>query len=310
MGLTPDLIDARSARRPLEACESLLFVPSGDAHRVRKAAAGAAHAVILDLEDGAGTDKECARSALAEAVALLHSHGKTAVVRINADLLEIGADLRASAAALPDALMCPKACSGDLLGLVDAALDRLHAGPQLRLIALVEQPQVLAEPQRLMSLLAAPRVCALALGSEDLAAAMQAPPTAELLAPALQALVVAARTRAGVRVYGMPHSIADTAGDGAWRRSAERARAMGVDGALCVHPRQLEAVHEAFGVTAADRQWAEEVVATALRQPERAVFMCKGQMVDAPVLARAHAILARCRPTQTPLSPDRQRTFP
>lgn len=283
---------------PWPRLASLLFVPGNDTLRIAKAACSHAQAVVIDLEDGVTTaaGKALARQHLPDAVACVHAQGKPAVVRINHDLLHLEADLRACVRARADAFMWPKAASPDLLRLIDLALHQLGADQDLACIALVEDPATVSSSAALLALLDAPRVQALALGSEDFSAAMQAPPTAELLAPAVYALTLAARTRPPAQVYAMPHSIADLSGGAAWAQAARRGRALGADGALCVHPRQLEAVNGAFGVSAEALEWARQVMAAAAAQPEGPVFAVQGQMVDAPVLARARHLLARAGP--------------
>lgn len=288
---------------PWHLVTSLLFVPGDDPLRVAKAARSSAQAVVIDLEDGvpAAAGKARARQCLSDAVAGVHAQGKPAVVRINHDLLHLEADLRACVQAHADAFMWPKAASPDMLRLIDLALQQLGADRAMACIALVEDPATVSSPATLHALLAAPRVQALALGSEDFSAAMQAPPSAALLAPAVYALTLAARTRSSARVYAMPHSIADISGDSAWTDAAHRGRALGADGALCVHPRQLDAVNSAFAVPAEELRWARQVTEAAAAQPNSTVFAVQGQMVDAPVLARAHHLLARAgQPTSVP----------
>jgi len=74
-------------------------------------------------------------------------------------------------------------------------------------------------------------------------------------------------------------------------RDAERARAMGFGGMLCIHPAQIEPVHRAFIPTKAQVEWAHSIVAGHLKG--QAAFQVDGEMVDAPVVARARRILAR-----------------
>jgi citrate lyase subunit beta / citryl-CoA lyase len=301
-----DMTQAIASPRSLRLVASLLFVPGDDGLRIAKAACSSADAVVIDLEDGvtAAASKALARHKLPDAVASVQAQGKVAVVRINHDLLHLEADLRACVHARADAFMWPKAASPDLLRLIDHALHQLGADKDMACIALVEDPATIASAATLRTLLGAPRVQALVLGSEDFSAAMQAPPTTDLLAPAVYALTLAARTRPLARVYAMPHSIADISGGPAWADAAYQARALGANGALCVHPRQLDAVNRTFAVTAEELGWARQVMQAVAAQPERPVFVVQGQMVDAPVLARARHILARAgHPASVPPCP-------
>jgi citrate lyase subunit beta/citryl-CoA lyase len=71
-----------------------------------------------------------------------------------------------------------------------------------------------------------------------------------------------------------------------------RALAAGAGGKLCIHPSQTLAVLEQFMPSAAEVAWAERVVAADVGGAAQIV---EGQMIDAPVVARAHAILKRRR---------------
>ena len=70
------------------------------------------------------------------------------------------------------------------------------------------------------------------------------------------------------------------------------ARDLGFGAKLCVHPRQVDVVHAAFLPSEHEIAWANRVLAA---DTSGGVDVVDGAMVDAPVLARAHAILSRAR---------------
>ncbi|TDF83886.1 CoA ester lyase [Pseudomonas sp. H9] len=74
------------------------------------------------------------------------------------------------------------------------------------------------------------------------------------------------------------------------RLASGRARDMGFGGALCIHPKQIPAIHAAFAPTEVELQWARKVLAAA--HCAQAAFQLDGQMIDAPVLSRAQRLLA------------------
>ena len=76
------------------------------------------------------------------------------------------------------------------------------------------------------------------------------------------------------------------------RRDAIDARREGFGGKLCLHPNQVAAVRDAMRPEATEIAWARRVV-NAL--PEGGVGLVDGEMIDAPVLARATAALERTR---------------
>jgi citrate lyase subunit beta/citryl-CoA lyase len=75
------------------------------------------------------------------------------------------------------------------------------------------------------------------------------------------------------------------------RSSATHARALGFGAKLCLHPRQIAAVNEAFGYDDHQRSWAQRVVAAADTSSGAAVRV-DGEMVDRPRLALARRTLA------------------
>jgi citrate lyase subunit beta/citryl-CoA lyase len=93
-------------------------------------------------------------------------------------------------------------------------------------------------------------------------------------------------------VDSIPPSIDDEAGI---IEDAARARRFGFAGKLCIHPRQLAAVHRGFRPAEAEVEWADALLrAWASRPPgDRAVFSFSGTLVDRPVLERARRILAQ-----------------
>ena len=70
-----------------------------------------------------------------------------------------------------------------------------------------------------------------------------------------------------------------------------RARAHGFGAKLCIHPRQVAAVHRALAPTAEEQAWAERVVSAAASA--QGAVQLDGRMMDRPVIERARRILAR-----------------
>ena len=89
-------------------------------------------------------------------------------------------------------------------------------------------------------------------------------------------------------VDGVSTAIDDAA---ALAADTRRARRLGFGAKLCIHPRQVAAVHAAFAPTADELAWAERVVAAAAASSGGAVAV-DGRMVDRPVLLRAQALLS------------------
>jgi len=80
--------------------------------------------------------------------------------------------------------------------------------------------------------------------------------------------------------------------DEALRTEAVAARALGFAAKVCIHPRQLAVVHDVFTPTDEELAWARRVVDAAGEAKGRGAIAVDGQMVDAPVVARARRLLA------------------
>jgi citrate lyase subunit beta/citryl-CoA lyase len=70
-----------------------------------------------------------------------------------------------------------------------------------------------------------------------------------------------------------------------------RARAHGFAAKLCIHPRQVAAIHAALAPSAEERVWARRVIEAA-GQGAGAVQL-DGRMIDKPVIERARRIVER-----------------
>lgn len=251
-----------------------LFVPANRPERFIKAAMSGADAVILDLEDAVAADaKDEARAALVSRFTDL-----PVIVRINAAGTRWHeADVAAVASVRPAAVMLPKAEDPAILAAVS------HAVHGIELIALVESARGLAAAR---SMAAIPGVTRLAFGSVDYCADLACAHLREVLLPARFELVLASRLAGiapaldGVTVQLDDISIAYD--DGA------HARALGMTGKLCIHPRQVAEVKRAFLPSEKEIQWARRVLASG----EGAVSV-DGTMVDEPVRIRARAMLAQ-----------------
>jgi citrate lyase subunit beta/citryl-CoA lyase len=73
------------------------------------------------------------------------------------------------------------------------------------------------------------------------------------------------------------------------RAQAFHSRRLGFGARLCIHPRQLAAVHAAFTPSAVERTWAARVLA-ALEASGGAAVAVDGRMVDRPVQLQAQRI--------------------
>src|SRR5829696_794833 len=267
----------------LATARSLLFTPGNDEHRLGKALAAGADAVVADLEDAVSEgEKEAART-VARSVLAGARTGSLAAVRINAvgsDHWE--SDLHAFAGVELDAIVLPKATPDAVAAL----------GP--------EAPPIVAIVETAMGLRQAyetalePRVTALILGAVDLGLELRLEPRADgqEVIYARSALVVDSAA-AGIRSpFDLVHL--DTNDDEGLEEEALLARSLGFRGKVCIHPAQVAIVNRVFSPTREDGDRARRVVEAYERclADGRGAVALDGEMIDLPVVERARRILA------------------
>lgn len=264
---------------------SWLFVPGNRPERFDKALTSGADAVILDLEDAVPpADKVAARDAVRHWLSALDATATASVyVRINAASTPWFDDDVATLAGLPQVcgLVVPK--TEDAATLRQAARG---AGPALRLVPLIETAKAFAS---LAEIASAERVERLMFGTIDFQLDTGIEGDGDELLFFRSQLTLASRIEGiAAPVDGVTPSLDDAA---LIEASARRARALGFRGKLCIHPRQVNAVHAAFAWRDDEIDWAERVVAAAQASGGAAVAL-DGKMIDAPVIAKANEILA------------------
>lgn len=273
---------------------SLLYVPVSSERFLAKAHERGADAVILDLEDAVAPDrKDAARARLAEAVAMVR-RGKAAIfVRINSEFERVRRDAEAACRAGADGLLVPKArdagavaALADFLGGIEGAVGR----DAMSLVPMIEDPGAVLDARGIAA--ASPRVVALITGGEDLATALSAEPTPEVLRlPKL--MVHLAAKAAGIRSFGLLRTVADYQDLDGIEQSAREARCFGFDGASCVHPSVVPILNRAFSPTEGELDHARALVAAydKAQAAGHGAFAFEGRMVDEPVVRRARALI-------------------
>lgn len=265
---------------PIDHINLPLFVPADRPDRFTKAAAAGPDAVIVDLEDAVAPDaRAAARAGLAEALKGINA---PVVLRINAAGTEwFDADLAAAGALPLVAVMLAKAETG-------AACTHAAQSAGVPVIALVETACGLASLAEVAAASAR-----MAFGSIDYAADLGMGHTRASLMAARSALVLAAR------LAGQPapmDGVTTTTRDAALiKEDCRHAVEMGLGGKLIIHPAQLPAARCGFAPSQDELAWARRVVSAAQDTNAGAAVQLDGDMIDAPVIARARQILERSK---------------
>lgn len=262
---------------------SYLFVPGNRPERFSKALAAGADAVIIDLEDAVPPDdKHRARNLVFDAL-----HKLTDVyVRINgADTTWFAEDVAAFATDRAVAgIVVPKAADADTLRTIAS---RSH--DSLAILPLIESA---AGFNALNAVANAPRVERLMFGTIDFQLDMGMMGDGEELSYFRSQMTLASRLAGlGTPVDGVTTALDDTH---QIEQAAIRARRFGFGGKLCIHPKQIAPTHVAFTPTDDECAWARRVLQAA-EASAGAATVVDGKMIDAPVIQRAHAILAALR---------------
>lgn len=290
------LADYEAATDPV--WRSLLFVPAINEKHIAKAHARGADAIILDLEDSVSLDqKGHARDVLSVNASALAGHGCDVLVRVNAEFLDD--DIAASCIESVCALVIPKVSEASTL-LKAASLLDLHEAERglevgrTRLIAQIEDVHALTELDAIAG--STTRLLGMSLGSEDFSASAGMRPLNETLYGPNQQIVFACR-RAGILPFGFPASITLIEDADALAAAIKQAAEMGMVGAFCIHPRQIDVLNDAMTPLSAEVAEANAVLQRfdEVQTVGEAVFTHNGKMVDLPVVLRARNLVARAQ---------------
>ena len=285
-------------RDDLPVWRSLLFVPVTAEKFVRTGADRGADGIILDLEDAvAPSQKEHARTLIADAIPQVARRGADVLVRVNRPWRLFVRDLEAAVIPGVQALMLTKVDSvehvlaaAEIVGELESERG-LPAGA-MQFVVLVETTAGFFRLEAIAK--SHPRVVAISLGTEDFTADAGMLPDPESLFFPKQQTVFAARA-AGILPMGFVGSIADFRDQEAFRAIVRRSRRIGFLGASAIHPLQVPVLNDEFGVSEAEVERAQRMVdayEAAFAQGLGAVQF-EGAMIDVPVVQRAKNVLAR-----------------
>jgi malyl-CoA/(S)-citramalyl-CoA lyase len=296
---------------------SYLAVPAHRARMVQNAAASAADAVFMDIEDAVPiAEKAAALAAAADALTTLDWGRKTVAVRLNAidspsiqhEIEQLGSLKRL------DAFIVPKAETvSDVAKIgqwISAAAGQRDTPAEMEL--LIETARGLVNVEALAAM--GGLVTALHLGVGDFAASIGARSAEigaspqgyrhvarvadgyqevplDLFAYPMMRLLVAARAF-GLRAIDGPCGAFRDAK--ATASTAAKAAAMGFDGKQVIHPSQIEITRDAFIPSDEEIAYAHRAIA-ALREAERngqGAVTVDGKMIDYANIRMIHRLLS------------------
>lgn len=260
-----------------------LFVPATRPERISKALASGADRVIVDLEDAVAENlKVEARDNLDRF--LNDNPSAQILVRINAP----GHPQQAE-----DIALCHRHA-----GVVGVLLPKVESAEQVALVAATGKP-VWPIIESALGLQALPAIAQsegverLSFGALDLGLDLG------LSSGTAAAERILDQARYGILLQSILAGLAspldsvfpDIKNPEGLAQMAADARDMGFGGMLCIHPAQVEVVHQTLMPDSDELNWAQRVMSASASG--EGVFVVDGQMVDAPVIGQARRVLQR-----------------
>ncbi len=289
-----------------------LFIPGNRSEMLAKAGRYSPSAYIPDLEDSVPlANKEEAREVTADALPSLSTIGKPVVPRVNS--LSTGLtedDLEAVVGKFIAGISIGKVNGGGDISVVDEMLTGLERSTGLEvgsvgILPWLEMASAIVNAYEIC--VSSDRVRWVAFGAEDYSADMGISRSVDVVSGdtetaeeygeasllyARSAVAVAARA-ADVEALDTPYvKFRDEEG---LRREAGLARRLGYRGKFAIHPAQIKIIDSVFSPTEQEIERARRVLdaARAAEIEGRGSLSLDGEMVDAPVVARAKNVLAR-----------------
>ena len=236
-------------------------MPGANERALEKAKTIDADALILDLEDSVAPDaKEQGRENVCAAVRSGEYGHRELAIRVNS----IGTewhddDVKAAAAAGPDAILVPKVESAEQVRQLVAAMEAAGAPPHTQLWAMIETPRALLHAEEIAA--AHERLTVIVMGTNDIVNetyGLHVPGRNPVVLTALSWTLIAVRAAGKVVIDGVYNDVRNEDG---FLAEARQGREMGFDGKTLIHPSQVEPANEAFSPSEADIARAQGLIA-------------------------------------------------
>ncbi len=272
---------------------SVLYMPGANERAMEKARQLPADAVIFDLEDAVAPEAKVDARSKAVTAATAGGYGsREVVIRVNAAGTPwVDADLKAAATSGCDAVLLPKVECASTIKAALRILDVAGAPEDLPVWIMTETPRGVLDLDSIIG--DQPRLQAIVMGTSDLARDLRVSPLGDRpgLLQALSHSILAARAHGIDIIDGVHLALDDPEG---FRRACEQGRELGFDGKSLIHPRQIEAANDVFGVSDAEAELAREIVTAweSARAEERGVTVVRGQLIEQLHVDDARRVLA------------------
>lgn len=274
-----------SPDQTLAFSSNFLFVPGTRPERFSKALDSGANGVVLDLEDAVPEeDKDDARNAIRTAwSSFTAEQKKRLVIRSNSPGSKFyAADLILAQELNIACILIPKSESQDEINGAALVLPNTAIIPMIETAIGLENIREIANSNQ---------VIRLALGNLDLQADLGMicdQNETELQTARFQIVLASRLAQIAPPIDGVTPSTDDLE---RINRDAQRAKAMGFGGKLCIHPKQVSIVKSAFMPSQDEINWAQRVI-DADKASKGGAVKLDGRMIDRPVVLLALRTLA------------------
>ena len=283
---------------------AILYVPGDNLEKIQRAAATGVDSICLDLEDSVAVNrKQEAREVVAHALRTLDFGRSERLVRINpVDSELVQSDLSAVLPALPNGIVIPKVDSTTQIQWVARQVSAIEQKydwlpNSMVLLAMTETAKAIIHLNEICE--TDPRLVALVLGAEDLAADIGAERTKSSLEMVYvrSAIVLHA---AAFRIQAIDMANTNFRDLDTLQVESAQGRAMGFAGKQVIHPDQVMTVQKAFTPNVKTVSDARDLVEAYQEHEKRGegLFELNGKVINRRAIRPAERLLRRLRDQQ------------
>jgi citrate lyase subunit beta/citryl-CoA lyase len=288
--LLPILRQSRYSTAKDRLRRSRLYLPGNEPKFFLNAGLHKPDGIILDLEDSvAPSEKDSARILVRNALCSVDFYGCERMVRINQGQKGIE-DLKYIIPHNVNVVLIPKCELPEQVVETILEIRRIKVERKIKnevyVMPIIESAKGIIHAYEIAS--ASPNVCSLAIGLEDYTADIGTQRTPEGKESFFaRSMIINAAKAAGIQAIDTVFS--DVTNMEGLKESVIEAKSLGFEGKGCIHPRQIQVVHEAFAPTLDEIDKAKKIV-LAFEDAEKkglGVVALGSKMIDAPVVKRA-----------------------
>ena len=270
---------------------SRLYLPGNEPKFYLNAGLHQPDGIILDLEDSvAHAEKDAAKLIVRNTLRSVDFYGSERMVRIN----QLPGGLEDLKYIVPNnihVILIPKCESAlqvtDVENEVNRLKDEYNIKNEIYFMPIIESGLGIIKAYEIAS--ASKNNCALTIGLEDYTADIGTQRTQEGKESFFaRSMIVNAAKAAGIQAIDTVFSdVSDMEG---LKQSVLEAKSLGFEGKGCIHPRQVQVVHQGFAPTQEEIDKAKKIV-LAFEEAEKkglGVVSLGSKMIDAPIVKRAH----------------------